>query len=297
MNCYTIRIQEGTLDRMYYDSLEAAKSAFPEALSIIPNTDTSFLEYFSKIEDFVIDKLLDYRGRTVWVIPYLKSYVLVRPFFDENNNYINGCCYQINKTRIVKNTTWNLSNPKEIYDMFLKGIDEPKKKEDFVSVAQAKKAKAKTVYRKNSLVVYKDPDGYFYFSRREFLPTKKEIVEWCGLPDTAVYVSYGLGIPMRYGETKWFDSIESFFEFYKTYEEQAPGGLGIPHFDVHCKKSSLHPLDRKYVYRLPYFDIKKQYEILKRDSSNTNEIVSQMAHLWDEEIADIAEKIINLVLV
>lgn len=93
------------------------------------------------------------------------------------------------------------------------------------------------------------------------MPNKNNKSEWERFHDNpnAVLVNYVLATPSNMynpEHTKWFESEESFLQFYKEEKEKVPACATSPRYEI--KKIGyrrIKPEDRKVILRLPYINL------------------------------------------
>lgn len=274
--------------RLYYTDIEKARQKYPDA-EITLDTDIEYLNSVEKIRAISIETLYDYRGRMVWKIPHNNAYILYRQFIDEDGEFIDGCEYQRwdNITSTIP-FGWNISTPKEFEELFIKEKPLYDKERPCISKKELKKKKAKKFYGKNGKYYWLDTDGLFYCADKANLPNKADNEEYKQFKDNAkaVYVRYGTEV--AFSERKWFDSMESFIEFFKDKKKNHPTYLAELEYEILKKgytKSA--PEDRCVIVAMPYIDIDKEIKFAKKDTANENSIIRTVASIWCKQMEGI----------
>lgn len=225
----------------------------------------------------------DYKNKKVYKIPHNAGYILVRLWYDVENNkefYYDGLNYQRHdENTYTQPIGWTWSDPKQFYNDFL---NEPKHINlpiEFVSTNDVKKLKSKKFYNKNNKVYYVDNQGYFYIGCKHDMLDKKQYDKFKNEKD-AIFVRYG--VPCSGKEIcKWFHSERDFKIEYQAYVKNLSRACGMIEYKIlkygYKVKS---PNDYRWLVRLPYFDLYKENEIERKCCYNINSIANVLARKW-----------------
>lgn len=181
-----------------------------------------------------------------------------------------------------------MSNPKTFYDDFIadEHIDMPI---EIISQNEIKKPKAKKFWDKNNMTFWHDDNGYFYYADKTDLKqskqSKQEYEQFHDCKD-AIMVGYGAEPAfMTYG---WFANEDEFHTFWKEHLANHNPAFGTQHYEIIKHGYTLKPIaDRKVIFRLPYFDLDKEYKLndrpreLARSWCKLMEGYKQFGDWWD----------------
>lgn len=268
--------------RLYYRTLDEVQEKYPSSI-IKEDTDTSHIEYINNILTLSTSQMIDYRGRLMHKIPHNAGYILVRIGYDnEDCTYYDFLEYQRHdEESMLSPITWTWGNPKQFYEDFLAdcNIDKTSIR---LSDRELKKIKPKVVkfYNKNNNVYWVDDVGYIYIAEKHDLPNKRKQEEWDKFHDNENAVLVNYTTPKDHGDhTKWFDSFESFLLTFEDIKNETPVSFATPTYTVmrHGYRA-LHPQDRKNIFRLPYFNIEKEYRL--EQSLNKANKYNALARKW-----------------
>lgn len=261
--------------KLYTKDEDRLKNMVSNIISYEEIFDTTYLEYVEKIKENSIETLFDYRGREIWKIPYADKYILYRPYI-QDGEYLDGGEYQRwDNIQYVNPIGFIMCEPKEFYEMFLndKHIKLPI---DVVSLNDMKKLKAKRFYNKENMAMWFDNNGYFYYADKHDLPSKKTKEEYEKFKNNpnAVYVRYGTEVAFM-SNLEWYSSKEEFLDKFHQEELNHPTYLSKLYYEI--KKlgyNRMNPNDYKVIFRLPYFNLQKEYDI------STTKDYRHLAHSW-----------------
>ena len=121
--------------KIYAETRDKVYALFPEALSIEPYEDNSYLEIIDIIKSKAIKSYVDLKYCEIYNIPHLDSYIKVK-LLQQDGEYLDGVMFQRwDMLRLQSPIFWNMLSVKDFYDTF---IDEPDKSEqlpvEFVSM-------------------------------------------------------------------------------------------------------------------------------------------------------------------
>lgn len=265
--------------RLYYRTLEEVQMKYPNC-TIEEDTDNSHVEYINKILELSVNQMIDYRGRLIHKIPHNAGYILVRIGYDgEDDTYYDFLEYQRHdEASMLSPITWTWGNPKQFYEDFLMDCN-IEKTSIRLSDKDLKKIKPKVIkfYNKNNNVYWIDDIGYIYIAEKHDLPNKKSKEEWDKFHDNpnAVFMWY-TEPPYGNHQSKWFVDIESFNAF---FDELKSGANMSLHYEIKRRGyKALHPQDRNNIFRLPYFNIEKEYRL--DESLNKANGYNSLARKW-----------------
>lgn len=268
--------------KLYYKDYDTAYENNPDC-EIKECDDYDYLKYINRIQQKSIQTLYDYKGREVEKIPYNSDYILVRFWYDNESNekyFYDGLEYQRHdENEFTQPITWNCSTPEQFYNNFLNIPEHNDLPIEFISNNQIKKLKGKKFYNKNNKAYFVDNQGYYYMGCKSDIKYKKEYEEFKD-EKNAVWVTYG--VPCSGKEFhKWFHSIDDFQIEYQKYVDNLPRGYGKPTYKIlkHGYKK-VTPNDCKYLARLPYFNLYKEYKLEKVNTYNTKSISNTLARKW-----------------
>lgn len=248
--------------KLYSESKQTAYDSWSknfEIISIEQDTDTSYMNYINKIKD-KSELISKNDKKQLYKYPNNDSFILVKLYTD-GEDYYDYCEFQRWDCRGLQNPiSFVLSNPKDFCELFDKYVIELP--QGFVvTPKEIKKMKAKKFHNKDGEVLWVDDIGYIYSSNKFDLPNKNNKSEWERFRDNpnAVLVNYVLATPSNMynpEHTKWFESEESFLQFYKEEKEKVPACATSPRYEI--KKIGyrwIKPEDRKVILRLPYINL------------------------------------------
>lgn len=230
-----------------------------DVISVEQGTDTSYIDFINRIKDK--SELIGKNDKKqFYKYPNNDSFILVRLYTD-GEDYYDYCEFQRWDCRGLQNPiSWVLSNPKDFCELFDKDV--VKLPQGLViTPKEIKKMKAKKFYNKGSETLWVDSLGYIYSAKKIVLPNKYNKAEWERFHDNpnAVKVEYVLATPSNiYGnaKTEWFESKESFLQFYREEKEKVLSYATSPRYEI--KKigyKKIKPEDRKVILRLPYINL------------------------------------------
>ena len=280
MKRWKVEFSNGSFLKYYANTIDEPKNIFPEALSIVELVDNSFLKYVSRIQNVSTRKMIDYRGREIWEIPYYNGNILYRQFVDDNGEYIDGCAFQrwdIQSTVIP--IMWDLCTPKEFFEFFVEDDFIPQyKTQTFISINELKKRNGKRIWNKDNVVYWRDSNGLFYFAEKNTLPTKRDIIEfqeYNGNYD-AVYIAFGT--ELSGSERKWFKDMHTFLDFFNKASQDLSPQLGsLKYWILKKGYKKIHPHERNLILSLPYINLEKEIMLAKKKSNN---IIKNVSYLW-----------------
>lgn len=255
---------DGSIDetKLYYKSEQEAYDSWSknfEIISIEQDTDTSYMNYINKIKD-KSELISKNDKKQLYKYSNNDSFILVKLYTD-GEDYYDYCEFQRWDCRGLQNPiSFALSNPKDFCELFDKEVIELP--QGFVvTPKEIKKMKAKRFYNKGDEALWVDSLGYIYSADKVVLPNKYNKAEWERFHDNsnAVQVEYVLATPSNiYGnsKTEWFESKESFLQFYREEKEKVLSYATSPRYEI--KKIGyrlIKPEDRKVILRLPYINL------------------------------------------
>lgn len=260
MTRYTIT-KNGLSFRLYFSSLEEAKSLYPESIIEICE-DTEYLKYIEKIL-----KMSDELDNGWWRIPYGCGFIMYRQFKDGNGEYIDGCEYiRYDRHSYTLPFMKNITDPKSFYNKFFD--------EDMVNGEHGFKRFTKREFGKlkgkskpvkfckiEGTIWYIDGYGNF-FEHDSYYTCKKEVEQWEKFHDNkdAVLAKIWHGIHNECS-MGWYKSMDDFLKDFRDKSKLTPGFSATPRYEiikVGYKKK--HPYDRENYIRLPYYPITKVNE-------------------------------------
>lgn len=287
MNRWVVKIPDsGRVLKYYANTADDVRRIFPDAISIRQISDDTYIEFVGKISDISSQRMLDYKGREVWEIPYNGGRILYRQFVDDNGDYLDGCEFQrwdIN--RKVLPLLWTISTPRDFFESFLDDEIPQVETQVFVSINELKRRHAKKIWNKDGVAYWEDPNGLFYQADKACLPTKKDREFWQEFNgnSNAVFASWGTEVAFR--KRRWFSSIEAFMEFFSKEAENLPPAMGTLRYEILRKGYKRpHPDDRKLVLSLPYINLEKEVHMSRREYADTKKIVDMVSKSWQNRM-------------
>lgn len=248
--------------KLYYEDKQAAYDFWSkdfEIISIEQDTDTSHVAFINRIKNKA--KLISQNGKKqLYKYPHNDSFILVKLYAD-GNDYYDWCEFQRwDCNGLTHPILWTVSNPKNFCKLFDNTID--KLPQGFVvTPREIAKIKAKKFYNKNGEVLWIDNLGYIYSADKVNLPNRHNKTEWAQFHDNpkAVFVEYVLAtLSNQYGnkEAKWFESKESFLQFYQEEKTKVLSYATSPRYEIKSiGYKKLKPYDRHVILRLPYINL------------------------------------------
>lgn len=121
--------------------------------------------------------------------------------------------------------------------------------------------KAKKFYNKDGEILWIDDLGYVYCADKLDMPNKHNKEEWEKFHNNekSILVKYVLATPSNpYGNSKieWFESKESFLQFYNSEKQNVLTYAVSPSYEIlRNGYYKLKPEERKSVLRLPYINL------------------------------------------
>ena len=230
-----------------------------EIVSIEQDTDTSYVRFIDQIKSK--SELLESNDeKQIYRFPHNDSSIFIQ-FYTDGNEYYDYCQYQRwDCNGLIEPTLWAPCSPKRFCELFDKDV--PYLPQGIVvTPKEIKKMKAKKFCTKGIDTLWVDDLGYIYSAEKATLPTKRSKTQWERFHDNpnAVLVRYVLATPLNIhgnAKTEWFESKESFMQFYEAEIKNVPGYCTTPSYDiikVGYKKKK--PEERKVILRLPYIDL------------------------------------------
>ena len=248
--------------KIYADTRDKVYSLFPEALSVEPYEDNSYLEIIDIIKSKAIKSYADYKGDYVYHIPHLDSYIKVK-LLQHNGEYLDGVMYQRwDMLGLTYPVLWSLSSVKDFYDTFIgEENDTEPLPVGFVSMKDIKKSKAVKIINKKNISVWADKDGYIYYSDKFSLPNKKNKEEYDRFHDNTDAV---LAKMIFYSDTttRWYDNESELLRVFNEKKKDYPAAYATPRYEI-LKRGykKLPPDDRKVILRLPYINLGKELKL------------------------------------
>lgn len=233
-----------------------------EVISVKQDTDTSYIDYINQIKNGS-ELIAQNSKKQIYKYPHNDSFILIKLYTD-GDDYYDYCEYQRWDCRDLMNPiSWTLSNPKEFCEWFGKPITELPQG-CVVTPKEIKKIKAKRFYDREGEILWVDDLGYIYSAEKSAMPNKINKTEWEKFHDNpdAVLVNYVLATPDNsYGNSKikWFESKETFLQFYQTEKAKVLPYATSPRYEI--KKwgyRKVKPEDRKVILRLPYINLDEE---------------------------------------
>ena len=248
--------------KIYADTRDKVYSLFPEALSVEPYEDNSYLEIINIIKSKAIKGYTDVKGNEVYHIPHLDSYIRIK-LLQQDGEYLDGVMYQRwDMLGLTYPVLWNISSVKDFYNTFMgeENYPEPLPVE-FVSMKYIKKSKAVKIINKKNISVWADKDGYIYYSDKFSLPNKKNKEEYERFHDNADAV---LAKMIFYSDTttRWYDNESELLKVFNEKKKDYPAAYATPRYEI-LKRGykKLPPDDRKVILRLPYINLGKEFKL------------------------------------
>ena len=272
--------------KIYADTRDKVYALFPEALSVEPYEDNSYLEIIDIIKSKAIKGYTDVKGNEVYHIPHLDSYIRIK-LLQQDGEYLDSVMYQRWDTLgLTYPVLWNISSVKDFYNTFMgeENYPEPLPVE-FVSMKYIKKSKAVKIINKKNISVWADKDGYIYYSDKFSLPNKKNKEEYERFHDNADAV---LGKMIFYSDitTRWYDNESELLRVFNEKKKDYPAAYATPRYEI-LKRGykKLPPDDRKVILRLPYINLSKEFK-LKTPKQHIVNCWSKMLFEYGYEISD-----------
>ena len=248
--------------KLYYEDKQSAYNLIGkdfEIISIEQDTDASHVEFIDRIKSK--SEFIGSNGnKQLYKYPYNDSFIIVI-FRKNGDDYYDYLQFQRwDCIGHIKPILWTPSNPKRFYELFDKDVPELPQG-IVVTPKEIKKMKAKKFWNKGGDVLWVDDLGYIYSADKDTLPSKYKNEEWNKFHDNpnAIKVTYVLAtLDNIHGnaKTKWFESKESFLQFYETEKKNVPGYCTFPRYEiVRVGYKREKPEDRKVIWRLPYIDL------------------------------------------
>ena len=248
--------------KIYADTRDKVYSLFPEALSVEPYEDNSYLEIVDTIKSKAIKSYTDYKGNYVYHIPHLDSYIKVK-LLQHNGEYLDGVMYQRwDMLGLTYPILWNISSVKDFYDTFISEVNDTEPLPvEFVSMKYIKKSKAVKIINKKNISVWTDKDGYVYYSDKFSLPNKKNKEEYERFHDNSDAV---LAKMIFYLDTttRWYDNESELLRVFNEKKKDYPTSYATPQYEI-LKRGykKLPPDDRRVILRLPYINLNKELNL------------------------------------
>lgn len=272
--------------KIYADTRDKVYALFPEALSVEPYEDNSYLEIVDTIKSKAIKSYADYKGNYVYHIPHLDSYIKVK-LLQHNGEYLDGIMYQRWDTLgLTYPVLWSLSSVKDFYDTFISELNDAEPfPTEFVSMKYIKKSKAVKIINKKNISVWADKDGYIYYSDKFSLPNKKNKEEYALFHDNGDAV---LAKMIFYSDTttRWYDNESELLRVFNEKKKDYPAAYATPRYEI-LKRGykKLPPDDRKVILRLPYINLGKELK-LKTPKHHIVNCWNKMLFEYGYEISD-----------
>lgn len=272
--------------KIYADTRDKVYSLFPEALSVEPYEDSSYLEIIDIIKSKSIKCYADYKGREVYHIPHLDSYIKVK-LLQHNGEYLDGVMYQRwDMLGFVYPVLWSLSSVKDFYDTFISELNDPEPLPvEFVSMKDIKKSKAVKIINKKNISVWTDKDGYIYYSDKLSLPNKKNKEEYERFHDNSNAV---LAKMIFYSDTttRWYDNESELLRIFNEKKKDYPASYATPRYEI-LKRGykKLPPDDRKVILRLPYINLGKEFK-LKTPKQEIAYVWGKLLRMYGHEMSE-----------
>ena len=286
MKRWNVELPEFTLE-LYYQDLETAKEKNPRAINITESFNYAYLDYVEKIKAEAKGILYDYRGRTVYKIPYNSAYILVRLWLSTEGGeeyYYDGCEFQRHDEHgFTVPIMWTSSTPEEFYKQFLTEDDNAELPVEFISLRELKKLKPVKFSNKDGKAYYKDSNGYFYFVYKDCLPNKRDREEYERFNGCKEAVEAKLYKNDYRHEVKWFLSEDALIQEYEDMKRNTPASYPQPFYEIRKHGYTMKaPEDRKIIIRLPYFRLNKEieYEMNEHANSNAKSVAHWVARKW-----------------
>ena len=248
--------------KIYADTRDKVYSLFPEALSVEPYEDNSYLEIINIIKSKAIKGYTDVKGNEVYHIPHLDSYIRIK-LLQQDGEYLDSVMYQRwDMLGLTYPVLWNISSVKDFYNTFMgeENYPEPLPVE-FVSMKYIKKSKAVKIINKKNISVWADKDGYIYYSDKFSLPNKKNKEEYERFHDNSDAV---LAKMIFYSDatTRWYDNESELLKVFNEKKKDYPAAYATPRYEI-LKRGykKLPPDDRKVILRLPYINLGKEFKL------------------------------------
>lgn len=248
--------------KLYYKDKQAAYDFWSkdfEIISIEQDTDTSHIAFINRIKG-KSELISQNDKKQLYKYPHNNSFILVK-FYADGDHYYDWCEFQRWDCKGLTNPIlWTVSNPKDFCRLFDNTVEQLP--QGFVvTPKEIKKMKAKKFYNKNGEVLWVDNLGYIYSADKANLPNKRNKAEWEQFHDNpnAVFVWYVLATvsnPYDNSTIEWFDSKESFLQFYQDRKAKVPSYCTSPRYEI--KRTGyklLNPADRQVILRLPYMNL------------------------------------------
>ena len=272
--------------KIYADTRDKVYSLFPEALSVEPYEDNSYLEIIDIIKSKAIKSYTDYKGDYVYHIPHLNSYIKVK-LLQHNGEYLDGVMYQRwDMLGLTYPVLWSLSSVKDFYDRFISEVNDTESLPvEFLSMKYIKKSKAVKIINKKNIAVWADKDGYIYYSDKFSLPNKRDKEEYERFHDNSDAV---LAKMIFYSDitTRWYDNESELLKIFNEKKKDYPAAYATPRYEI-LKRGykKLPPDDKKVILRLPYINLSKEFK-LKTPKQHIVDCWSKMLFEYGYEISD-----------
>lgn len=272
--------------KIYAETRDKVYALFPEALSVEPYEDNSYLGIIDIIKSKAIKSYTDVKGSEVYHIPHLDSYIRVK-LLQQDGEYLDDVMYQRwDMLGFQYPISWSMLSVKDFYDTF---INEPDKSEqlpvEFVSMKHIKKIKATKICNKNNVVIWFDNDGYFYHTYKSFLPNKKWKEEYDRFHDNADAVLARLSF---YSDetTRWYDSEEEMLKVFNEKKKDYPTAYATPKYEIKQRGyKKLPPDDRRVILRLPYINLNKELK-LKTPKQEITYVWEKLLRMYGHEMSE-----------
>ena len=272
--------------KIYADTRDKVYALFPEALSVEPYEDNSYLEIIDIIKSKAIKRYTDVKGNEVYHIPHLDSYIRIK-LLQQDGEYLDSVMYQRWDTLgLTYPVLWNISSVKDFYNTFMgeENYPEPLPVE-FVSMKYIKKSKAVKIINKKNISVWADKDGYIYYSDKFSLPNKKNKEEYERFHDNADAV---LGKMIFYSDitTRWYDNESELLRVFNEKKKDYPAAYATPRYEI-LKRGykKLPPDDRKVILRLPYINLNKELN-LKTPKQEIAYVWGKLLRMYGHEMSE-----------
>lgn len=272
--------------KIYAETRDKVYALFPEALSVEPYEDNSYLGIIDIIKSKAIKSYTDVKGSEVYHIPHLDSYIRVK-LLQQDGEYLDSVMYQRwDMLGFQYPISWSMLSVKDFYDTF---IDEPDKLEqlpvEFVSMKYIKKIKATKICNKNNVVIWFDNDGYLYHADKFFLPNKKRKEEYALFHDNGDAVLARLNF---YSDNtiRWYDNESEFLRVFNEKKKDYPTAYATPKYEILQRGyKKLSPDDRRVILRLPFINLSKEFK-LKTPKQHIVDCWSKMLFEYGHEMSE-----------
>lgn len=196
-------------------------------------------------------------------LPHYAGYILIRLAKCDNNSYLNICkCQRHDIHSFIEPKMWAMVSLERFYNDILRDYQKERNtKCEWISYKDLKRAKAKKINNRWLCHCWFDSNGVFYLSNYA-VPNKKKIEyhkELIEASSTAVYVRYRCSKGSY--KMNWFANVELAIQTYEKESREKYNPLFTGNLEFKILKlgyNELHPMDKKYVIKLPYFNLEKE---------------------------------------